>query len=796
MTIHAPPPAVPGEDDLLFKILGGLGRTLGHAIRYWFRRARHDPGVGLLYAATWLPVLGLLVQIGHQAWVNGSTPGYELPAPQWPLGGRVFSVPELVVLVSLLLPAVVCDLIRTGQDQRRATRPAPDTPLQVGLAEWVVGWVVARTWNPDPGAWVTTRTRDLFRLTAQHLRVNLLVVAPQGAGKTSMVLNPILRLCRRTGAACLVFDVKGDPPTPHQQPDFDPGEFHVTLDFAHPERSARLNLAGGGTPREIGEQLGEALIYDSSGDKAYFVNNAKDALGGLFAAYGVVYGQIPSFRQTLHLLRSKEARADLHDALQQIQPTDPARALVAADAQLDLARIDQIADGKHDVLGNLDLALAPLARGAIADLLVSDDSGWRLADLLNAGARVRIILPVARQPRVAPIIGRLILAQFTTSVLDPSCNRQRLKLALVDEAHWFITPSLPSGMAQARTNFGGYVLALQDLAQITDTALREKIWGVATNRLVMAGVGDYDAAKFSRTWGEQERLYIMHSRTESTGSQTSRSRGHGQHSGGSAGGAALGGGSTQQHTSRTAIATHGAGEQHQLRLRAEWLPAEIHGLPAHHVVVERRDATGHVTPPVLVALDRTLTDPLQLQQDRQLVQQIGRRDAAAFQRPQPGFASVSQPPALRTAQSPPPASDTTPNAAPAIPCRSPFARVPTPGDLVTTDNGWGRVPPADDSAQRNPGAGPATPTTAHALTIAVPNGFPAVARTELVAAIADGLRLDRAEVEALIAQAITLGWTPAQLRSLLAEIQTNVRSGAPAVVFRTRVRVQAFPKGA
>jgi hypothetical protein len=750
MTIHAQPPAVPGEDDLLFKILGGMGRILGHAVHYWYRRTRHDLGVGLLYAATWLPVLGLLVQLGHQAWVNGSTPAYELPAPQWPLMGRVFSVPELVVLLSLLLPAVVFDLIRTGQDQRRAARPAPPPPLQVGRAEWVVGWVVARTWNPDPGTWVTTRTRDLFRLTAQHLRVNLLVVAPQGAGKTSMVLNPILRLCRRTGAACLVFDVKGDPTTPHEQPDFDPREFHVTFDFAHPERSARLNLAGG-TPHEIGEQLGEALIYDSSGDKAYFVNNAKDALGGLFAAYGVVYGQIPSFRQTLHLLRSKEARADLQDALHQIRPAEPAGTLAAADALLDLARIDQIVDGKHDVLGNLDLALAPLARGASADLLVTDDSGWRLADLLNEGARVRIVLPVARQPRVAPIIGRLILAQFTTSVLDPTSNRQRLKLVLVDEAHWFITPSLPSGMAQARTNFGGYVLALQDLAQISDTALREKIWGVATNRLVMAGVGDYDAAKFSRTWGEQERLYITRSRTESTGSQTSRSQGHGQHSGGSAGGAVLGGGSTQQHTSRTAIATHAAGEQHQLRLRAEWLPAEIHDLPAHHVVVERRDATGHVTPPVLVALDRTLTDPLQLQQDRQLLQQIGRRDAVTFQRPQPVSAPASRSPALDTMPVPPPAAAATASAALAAAGSSSLAPLPTP----------------DDAAQ-----------------------------AALVAEIAGALHLDRAEVDTLIAEATRLGWTPVQLRGLLTEIRTNTRSGAPAVVFRTRVRVKAFPKGA
>jgi hypothetical protein len=101
-----------------------------------------------------------------------------------------------------------------------------------------------------------------------------------------------------------------------------------------------------------------------------------------------------------------------------------------------------------------------------------------------------------------------------------------------------------------------------------------------------------------------------------------------------------------------------------------------------------------------------------------------------------------------------------------------------------------------DIAWHDPKVCPVTPPTARTPTIPRPDGVPAEVHSALVAEIAADLHLDPTEVAALIGQATTLGWTLVQLRGLLAEIRTNTRSGAPAVVFRTRIRVKSFPKGA
>jgi type IV secretory pathway TraG/TraD family ATPase VirD4 len=365
--------------------------------------------------------------------------------------------------------------------------------------------------------------------------------------------------------------VKGDPEQVDDRPDFDPAAFHVTLDFTHPEHSARLNLAAGRPPREVGEQLGEALIYDPQAYKAYFVNNAKDALGGLFAAHATAYQTLPSFRQILAYIRDADARKDLLAQLRTTGATD------SSDEVLDLRRIDQLLEGKTDVLGNLDLALAPLARGGVSELLTTNNSGVSLSNLLREGARVRVVLPVYKYPRVAPIVGRLILTQFMSAVLSPDCNRSRLKVALVDEAHWFVTPSIADGMADVRHNYGSYVLAFQTLPQIGDETLREKIFSMAGNKLVMAGVGDLDAQKFSAIFGAREQEYISHSTNTGQSTNTSRTRGRGQHSGGTLVGGVAAGGSQQMSTAHSTGLHESAGSNRHTRLRPDWLPSEIRG---------------------------------------------------------------------------------------------------------------------------------------------------------------------------------------------------------------------------
>jgi hypothetical protein len=609
------------EEDFVIRVVDALFRLLGAALRYWVRRTHRHPLVGLLYLVVVLPTLALLVQDGRLAWATLTAPAFTAPDPLWPLQAPL-PMPMFGLIALLIGLVVILDRRVALGAERQARKDVPRSAEPVySPREWVVGRMVARTWQPDPGVWVLSPTNEVLTLTAEHLRVHLLVVAPPGGGKTSSILNPILHLCRRAGGAAIVFDVKGDPEQLDDRPDFDPAAFHLTLDFTHPERSARLNLAAGRSPREVGEQLGEALIYDPGEYKAYFVNNAKDALGGLFAAHATAYQRLPTFRQILAYIRNADARKDLLTQLRTTGATD------SSDEVLDLRRIDQLLEGKTDVLGNLDLALAPLARGAVADLLVTDDSGISLADLLREGARVRVVLPVYKYPRVAPIVGRLILAQFMSAVLSPDCNRSRLKVALVDEAHWFVTPSIADGMADVRHNYGSYVLAFQTLPQIGDEILREKIFSIAGNKLVMAGVGDLDAQKFSAIFGAHEQEYVSHSTNTGQSTNTSRTRGRGQHSGGSMFGGVAAGGSQQMSTARSTGLHESEGSNRHTRLRPDWLPSEIRGLPVWHVLMERRDGQGRLSEPTLVSLDRTFLDQVHVRQDLQLYTQYGRLEA-------------------------------------------------------------------------------------------------------------------------------------------------------------------------
>jgi hypothetical protein len=263
----------------------------------------------------------------------------------------------------------------------------------------------------------------------------------------------------------------------------------------------------------------------------------------------------------------------------------------------------------------------------VAELLTTNNSGVSLSNLLREGARVRVVLPVYKYPRVAPIVGRLILAQFMSAVLSPDCNRNRLKVALVDEAHWFVTPSIADGMADVRHNYGSYVLAFQTLPQIGDETLREKIFSMAGNKLVMAGVGDLDAQKFSAIFGAREQEYISHSTNTGQSTNTSRTRGRGQHSGGTLVGGVAAGGSQQMSTAHSTGLHESAGSNQHTRLRPDWLPSEIRGLPVWHVLMERRDGQGRLSGPTLVYLDRAFLDQVHIQLDLQLYTQYGRLEA-------------------------------------------------------------------------------------------------------------------------------------------------------------------------
>ena len=492
---------------------------------------------------------------------------------------------------------------------RIARRDSTQAPLQI--AEWALGRVYKRTWSSDPGEFCLEETSEVFRLTEEHLRTHMLVVAPQGGGKTHSVLKPALQLFKRTSTAVICIDAKGN--------DFDPGEFHLNFDLSDPQNSIRLNVWSGSIPGEMGERLAEALVPEQSEEKRYFSDNAKDTLSSLVMAHHTAYGSMPTLRQVLGYLRDSKKREDLVEELRnQGLPEDC--------EELDgLWRINQLAEQKNDPLGSLDTALAPLVRGDVAPLITTSKDGYSVEQLLRQPVRVRFALPVGERPRVAPILGRLILAQFTHAVISPNANTNILKAAVVDEAHSFVTPTIAKGMATARQNRGCYILAMQNLSQIENPTLREDILSVAGNKMVMAGVGDFDAKKFSALFGSRERPYTTHSQGMSQGRHSSQSRGSGRgvYGSGDVLNGGLGGLRHQATSGKSFSHQQTQGSSVQVHERAEFLTSEIRGLPRFHAIIERRDSKGEVTPATVVHLDMEVITCAITSQALQLYRETG-----------------------------------------------------------------------------------------------------------------------------------------------------------------------------
>jgi hypothetical protein len=477
---------------------------------------------------------------------------------------------------------------------------------------WVIGGVVPRLWESDPGYFSFTRLAkglpEPYLLSSRILQTNLTIVAPPGQGKTGSIFQPLIFYTRRIKGTSIFFDSKGN--------DFDPDYFDYNFDLNDPAHSIKINLFSGETPAQAGERLSEALIPDLSEDKQYFSNNAKDAMATLVAAHHIYFNKLPELFQLQHYLTYPTQLERLQSrVLETLKGDRYAEGLLLAAG---ISRIIKLMENKNDILGSLATAISPLLTGSVTFLLVANPSSnsYTIEELLKKPGLIRLGLSVADNPRLAPILGRLILAQFTFAVLSPGCNTHIFKLAAVDEAHNFITPSIAKGMAHARSNNAGYALAVQTLSQIEEKGkpLLNTIFAASGTKIVMAGVGDEDAERFSKTFGEVELPYVGHSQN------SSRSSGHSSSANRKTGHEIefFTGGSGSEHRSslgysRTSLSNQLTGEasNQQLRLRRLFLPAEIRSLPLRHAIIESSDAQGHRWPAQVVNMDRALVVELE-----------------------------------------------------------------------------------------------------------------------------------------------------------------------------------------
>lgn len=604
-------PVLQPQRDLFTQALDGILHLLFKLLRYLGRRLIQSPLVGLAYLLFALPALFLIVQDGRQALAVAGTPRFSTVPQMWPLQEPLSST-ALVGLFLVIVLVVTFDRWMAYRARRSTEEASKPEPLRI--EDWVLGRAYRRVWEPDPGEFRLEPTGELYKLTEEHLRTHMIIVAPTGSGKTVSVLEPALQLFKRIGAAAIYLDAKGDS--------FDPKQFHLNFDLMYPEGSMKLLVWSGRAPRDMAERLAEALVTDTGTEPRYYIDNAKIALSALVGAHYRAYGRMPPLTLLLTYLRNAEAREDLAAELRRAGVPEKGSELE------DLGQIKKLAGQKTDVLGSLDTALAPLCRGAIANLLVSDPTeGYSIEQLVSEPARVRFGISTNDHPLIAPIVGRLIMAQFTYAVLSPRCNKRILKAVVADEAKEFVTKAVADGMAMARENRGAYLLAFQNMSQIANATLRQDILSVAGNKLVMAGVDDYDAEKFSRLFGSRERRYVSHSQSSSQGSNSSRSRGSGREGGDLIGGI----GSLRQQSSHIQSSSlhQSEGTSTQVRERSKFLPSEIRELPQYHVLIERRDSRGEMTPVTLVHMDYELTSGIRTAQALKLYDKVGHLEAAS-----------------------------------------------------------------------------------------------------------------------------------------------------------------------
>jgi hypothetical protein len=606
-------PSLQPQGDLFTRALDGILHLLFRLVRYLGRRLVQSPIVGLAYILIALPACFLIVQDVRQMLAvagTAGTPRFDAVPRMWPLS-EPLPAAALVCLFAAISLVVVFDRWTEYRGRTRGREAAKPEPIRI--EDWVLGRACRRVWNPDPGEFRLEPTGELYRLKEEHLRTHMIVVAPTGSGKTVSVLEPALHFFKRTGAAAIYLDAKGDS--------FDPAQFHLNFDLNNPEGSMRLLVWSGRTPREMAERLGEALVSETGTEHPYYVRTAKDTLAALVGAHHRAYREMPSLSLLLTYLRSAEAREDLAEQLRTAGVQEYGSELE------DVGHVSKLAEQKNDVLGSLDTALAPLCRGAVAQLLVGDPArGYSIEQLVSQPVRVRFAISTHDHPRIAPIIGRLVMAQFTYAVVSPNCNKAILKAMVADEAKHFVTGTVADGMAMARENRGAYLLAFQNLSQIADSTLRQDILSVAGNKLVMAGVDDYDAEKFSRLFGSREQQYVSRSQNSSQGSNNSRSRGSGREGGDLLGGAV---GSLRHQSSHVQSSSmhQSQGSSSQVRERANFLPSEIRELPQFHVLIERRGSRGEITPATVVSMDYELISGVRDMQALKLYEQVGRLEA-------------------------------------------------------------------------------------------------------------------------------------------------------------------------
>nr|WP_240553928.1 ATP-binding protein [Streptomyces niveiscabiei] len=407
------------------------------------------------------------------------------------------------------------------------------------------------------------------------LGTSLLVVGPSGSGKTQLVIRPIAEaLCLQalTGrAAVVVVGAAGAALGGGEQ-------YDVVIRIGDPSSAYDLDLYGGTTDSdEAAAVLAEALVGDLVSEQVGGDSRrAATALAQLLGPFRAVHGRFPAVAELRQLLDGAPAQIEkLRRSLEESGQEAMLRELDARERQ---------SAGAGDAGAVLADRIALLDRSSFASFF--DTSGQSRPFSLRAldhPVRVRIDLPDRGHPDASRVLARLLLAQFTTSVVHRE-DRSLFACLVLDDAARAVTTEAVRSVQRLRSANAGVVLALHTLDEVP-AALRAPLLGAVGCRMALSGLTSWDGQQFAEAWGK-EWIEARDVTDRQIIAET-------------AGGKAW-------HLLRQAISgkapTQRAVTVRQVE-RERWSPSELaHQVPPGHAVISLSSVAGEHTSPLLVNL--------------------------------------------------------------------------------------------------------------------------------------------------------------------------------------------------
>ncbi|WP_327255189.1 ATP-binding protein [Streptomyces sp. NBC_01244] len=321
------------------------------------------------------------------------------------------------------------------------------------------------------------------------LGTSLLAIGPSGAGKTSLLVRPVvesLALQALAGqAAVVVVASAGTALGP------DAG-YDVVVRVGDPDSVYDLDLYGGSTdPDEAAMLLAEGFVGDLPGID---VRRAATALAQLLGPFRAAYGRFPAVPELRELVdRVPVALAALREAL---EATGQQRMLRELDAR----------ERQHGAPADPGPALADrvalLDRPAFTGFFDTTGAGRPFSlRALEHPLRVRVDLPERGHADASRMLARLLLAQFNAAAAART-DRTLFALLAFDDASHTLTPEAVRGIQRLRSANAGVLLTLRTLDDVPE-ALRTPLLGAVGCRMAFSGVTTWDGKRFAETWGTE-----------------------------------------------------------------------------------------------------------------------------------------------------------------------------------------------------------------------------------------------------------------------------------------------------